>query len=243
MGVLKIGVVMDPIDKIDVAKDTTFVLMLEAERRKHELHYMELGDLSICGATPEGRYRRVNVARAAPHYRFGESATGPLADFDVMLMRKDPPFDMNFFFATHLLSMIDEKKCLVVNRPLGLREANEKLYALNFSSLIPETLVSGDMDQLRRFMNEIGGEMIVKPLDGYGGSGVFYLHRKTETSTHCWKRRRRTAEIPSWRSVTSRRCVRATSGSSCSTASRSARCCASRAKMKPAAISTSGARR
>ena len=178
MGVLKIGVVMDPIEKIDIDKDTTFVLMLEAERRKHELYHMGLGDLSIRGATPEGRYRRVNVARAAPHYRFGESATGPLADFDVILMRKDPPFDMNFFFATHLLSLIDERKCLVVNRPLGLREANEKLYALNFPLLIPETLVSGDMDRLRRFMDEVGGEMIVKPLDGCGGSGVFYLHRQ-----------------------------------------------------------------
>jgi glutathione synthase len=169
---------MDPIEKIDIDKDTTFVLMLEAERRKHELYYMELGDLFIRGATPEGRYRRVNVAQAAPHYRFGESGMAPLADFDVILMRKDPPFDMNFFFATHLLSLIDEKKCLVVNRPLGLREANEKLYALNFPSLIPETLVSADMDRLRRFMDEIGGEMIVKPLDGCGGSGVFYLHRQ-----------------------------------------------------------------
>ena len=178
MGSLKIGVVMDPIEKIDIDKDTTFVLMLEAERREHELYYMELGDLSIRGATPHGRYRRVSVARAAPHYRFGAGGEGPLADFDVILMRKDPPFDMNFFFATHLLSLVDEKKCLVVNRPLGLREANEKLYALNFPSLIPETLVSGDMDRLRRFMNEIGGEMIVKPLDGCGGSGVFYLTRQ-----------------------------------------------------------------
>ena len=173
MGSLKIGVVMDPIEKIDIEKDTTFVLMLEAERRRHELYYMELGDLSIRGATPQGRYRRVNVARAVPHYRFGAGGEGPLADFDVILMRKDPPFDMNFFFATHLLSLVDEKKCLVINRPLGLREANEKLYALNFPALIPETLVSGDIDRLRRFMNEIGGEMIVKPLDGCGGSGVF----------------------------------------------------------------------
>jgi glutathione synthase len=93
-------------------------------------------------------------------------------------MRKDPPFDMKFFFATHLLSLVDERKCLVVNHPRGLRDANEKLYALNFPELIPETLVSSDIGQLRQFMKEVGGEMIIKPLDGCGGSGVFYLNQK-----------------------------------------------------------------
>jgi glutathione synthase len=102
----------------------------------------------------------------------------PLSWFDVIFMRKDPPFDMNFFFATHLLSLVDERKCLVVNHPLGLREANEKLYALNFLGLVPETLVSSDTAKLKKFMEEQDGEMIIKPLDGCGGSGVFYLHRK-----------------------------------------------------------------
>ena len=176
MRALKIGVIMDPIEKINIEKDTTFVLMLEAERRGHEVHYMELDDLSIRGTTPVGRFRRVSVARATPHYRFGAESSGPLSGFDVILMRKDPPFDMKFFFATHLLSLVDERKCLVVNHPLGLREANEKLYALNFPEVIPETFVSGDIGQLKQFMEEMGGEMIIKPLDGCGGSGVFYLH-------------------------------------------------------------------
>jgi len=178
MGNLKIGVAMDPIEKIDIDKDTTFVLMLEAQRRGHEICYMELDDLSIRDAIPEGHFRRVSVARDTPHYRFGASAAKPLSWFDVILMRKDPPFDMKFFFATHLLSLVDERKCLVVNHPLGLREANEKLYALNFPDLIPPTLVSSDMGRLKQFMKEQGGEMIIKPLDGCGGSGVFYLHRK-----------------------------------------------------------------
>lgn len=176
MPALKIGVVMDPIDKIDIDKDTTFVLMLDAERRGHKLYYMELGDLSIRGPTPGGGCRRVHVARAAPHYRFAESFSKPLSWFDVILMRKDPPFDMKFFFATHLLSLVDGRKCLVINHPQGLREANEKLYALNFPSVIPETLVSSDIQALKRFMEELGGEMIIKPLDGCGGSGVFYLN-------------------------------------------------------------------
>ncbi len=176
MAALKIGVVMDPVDKINIDKDTTFVLMLEAQRRGHEVYYMELEDLFIRGGTPFGRFCRIQLARATPHFQFGERATGALEDFDALLMRKDPPFDMKFFFATHLLSLVDEGKCFVMNDPKGLREANEKLYALRFPEQIPQTLVSSDMGRLKDFMEELGGEMIIKPLDGCGGSGVFYLN-------------------------------------------------------------------
>lgn len=178
MGVLKIGVIMDPIEKIEIDKDTTFVLMLEAQGRGHEVYYMELADLFIRTGVPAARFRRVSVARAAPHYRFGEEGTQPLDWFDVVLMRKDPPFDLKFFFVTHFLSLVDKARCLVVNDPLGLREANEKLFALNFPEVIPQTLVASDMARLKRFMGELGGEMIIKPLDGCGGSGVFYLCQK-----------------------------------------------------------------
>jgi glutathione synthase len=175
---LKIGVVMDPIEKISVDKDTTFVLILEMQERGHEVYYMELDDLFIRGGTPQGDFRRLHVARALPHYELREFATGALEDFDAVLMRKDPPFDMNFFFATHLLSLIDEHKCFVMNNPKGLREANEKLYALRFPEQIPQTLVSGNLQRLRDFMMDLGGEMIIKPLDGCGGSGVFYLNNQ-----------------------------------------------------------------
>ena len=175
MAVLKIGVVMDPVDRINIDKDTTFVLMLEAQQRGHEVYYMEVDDLFIRGGTPYGRYRRLHLARAVPHYQLGELTVGALDDFAVLLMRKDPPFDMKFFFATHLLSLVDEQKCFVMNHPKGLREANEKLYALRFPEQIPQTLVSSDMRQLKEFMDELGGEMIIKPLDSSGGSGVFYL--------------------------------------------------------------------
>ena len=93
-------------------------------------------------------------------------------------MRKDPPFDMKFFFCTHILSLVDEQKCFVINNPKGLREANEKLYALRFPEQIPQTIVTGDMRRLKEFMAELGGEMIIKPLDGAGGSGVFYLNEQ-----------------------------------------------------------------
>ncbi|HEV8722936.1 MAG TPA: glutathione synthase [Candidatus Binatia bacterium] len=175
---LKIGVVMDPVDKIDIDKDTSFVLMLEAQRRGHEIYFMELDDLFIRGGTPDGRYRRLELARATPHYRLGESRTGSLEEFDSVWMRKDPPFDLKYFFATHLLSLVDQSKCFVMNDPKGLREANEKLYALRFPEQIPQTLVTSDMARLRAFMSELGGEMIIKPLDGCGGSGVFYLNEQ-----------------------------------------------------------------
>jgi len=175
---LKIGVIMDPIEKIDIQKDTTFVLMLEAQKRGHELYYMGIDDLSIRDTTPEAHFRRVSVARADSHYRLDQAAVQPLQWFDVMLMRKDPPFNMKFFFATLLLSLVDERKCLVVNHPRALRDANEKLYALSFPDLIPPTLVSGNMGRLKEFMKDQGGEMIIKPLDGCGGSGVFYLNEK-----------------------------------------------------------------
>jgi glutathione synthase len=175
---LKIGVVMDPVDKINIDKDTTFVLMLEAQRRGHEIYFMELDDLFVRGGTPCGRYRRLELARATPHYQLGEQTTGALEEFDSIWMRKDPPFDLKFFFATHLLSLVDPSKCFVMNSPKGLREANEKLYALRFPEQIPQTLVTSDMTRLRAFMIELGGEMIIKPLDGCGGSGVFYLNEQ-----------------------------------------------------------------
>src|ERR1043166_6362717 len=178
MSLLRVGVIMDPIEIINIDKDTTFVLMLELQKRGHEIYYMQLDDLFIRGGTPHGEFRRLRVARATPHYELGERATGALEDFNSILMRKDPPFDMRFFFATHLLTLVDKQKCFVMNEPMGLREANEKLYALRFPEQIPQTLVTANLPRLRHFMEELGGEMIIKPLDGCGGSGVFYLNKQ-----------------------------------------------------------------
>jgi glutathione synthase len=176
MSQLSIAVVMDPVEKINIDKDTTFVLMLEAQQRGHQIYFLELDDLFIRGGRAHGRYRPLKLARATPHYQLGDLTVGPLGDFDTVWMRKDPPFDMKFFFATHLLSLIDQRKCFVMNNPKGLREANEKLYALRFPEQIPQTMVSSGIDRLKGFMGELGGEMIIKPLDGCGGSGVFYLN-------------------------------------------------------------------
>jgi glutathione synthase len=169
--------IMDPIDRILPDKDTTFVLMLASLARRHEVYTCALLDLSAEGATPRGFCRRTQVQRGEPHYRLLEERREPLSWFDAIFMRKDPPFDLPYLFATQLLSLLDGTSTLVINNPRGLRDANEKLYALNFPDLIPPTLVTADPDRLKSFLDRLGGEMIVKPLDGCGGAGVFHLHR------------------------------------------------------------------
>ena len=175
---LRLLYVMDPMSRVLVDKDTTFAFQLEGQKRGHEQYHCEPQELFVERTVPHATVRRVEVERAAVPFHLFEARTVPLAAFDVVFMRKDPPFDMAFFFATHLLGLVDPAATLVVNAPRGLREANEKLYALNFPDLIPESLVTGDMTRLRAFLQELGGEMIVKPLDGCGGAGVLHVQRE-----------------------------------------------------------------
>ena len=117
--------------------------------------------------------------RAVPHFRFlDDGAQYPLEHFDAIFMRKDPPADANYLYATMLLSLADRHRTFVLNDPAGLREANEKLYSLNFPAAIPPTIVTYEIARLKQFMEEQGGEMIVKPLDGHGGEGVFHAHAR-----------------------------------------------------------------
>ena len=176
--------VMDPLDRILPDKDTTFVFMLESQKRGHEVYYCDAAEMFVRDARAHARMRRAEMRRVPPdqrdtvrHYQLFEERTEPLDAFDAVFMRKDPPFDLTYFFATQLLSFVDARKTFVLNRPSGLREANEKLYALNFPSVIPETFVSSDAIRLKAFMEELGGEMIIKPLTGCGGAGVFHLQR------------------------------------------------------------------
>ncbi len=173
---LRIGFVMDPLAGIDIEKDTTFVFLEEAGARGHECLYIPPESLSIRTGTPEARMTPVSVRRkAGDHYVLGEERRAPLDELDVVLLRKDPPFDMEFFFDTHVASLANEARVLLVNDPRGLRDANEKLYALHFPEVIPESLVTSDMSLLKEFLIELGGEMIVKPLDGCGGTGIFHV--------------------------------------------------------------------
>ncbi len=173
--------VIDPIERFLPDKDTTFVFMLESQARGHEIYVLGIDDLFARESAAYGRVRRAEVKRPRPaeplHYRLFEERVTPLTWFDAVFMRKDPPFDMTYFVATHLLGFVDPQRTFVLNDPRGLREANEKLYALHFPSVIPPSVVTADMQRLKTFLDELGGEMIVKPLDGAGGAGVFHLHR------------------------------------------------------------------
>ena len=173
----KFAFLMDPLEAVLPDKDTTFVFMLEALRRGHQLYHLGLKGLYAQGHQGFAEARRCEVARATPHFKFLDSgAQYPLEAFDAIFMRKDPPADAPYLYATMILSLADRQRTFVLNEPAGLREANEKLYALNFPGAIPPTIVTYEIPRLKRFMQEQGGEMIVKPLDGHGGEGVFHAH-------------------------------------------------------------------
>jgi len=161
--------VMDPPARVNPRADTTYVIMREAQARGHEVLHCEASDLALEGtaAVAGARLARVEPTGIA----LGEARRVALGDCSAVLMRKDPPYDIEYYFATLLL---DRAGTLVINNPQGLRDANEKLYALNFPEFIPPTIVTRDAARLRSYQDELGGEMIVKPLDGCGGRGVLY---------------------------------------------------------------------
>jgi glutathione synthase len=173
---VRILVVMDPVERIHPSTDTTLMLITEARERRHEVHVCLPESLTLDGGEPFGDTRLVGRAgrELRPCVELGDPSRRALAEFQVVLMRKDPPFDLEFYFTTLLLERA-RGKTLVVNDPRGLREANEKLYIFNFPSLIAPTRVTRNQDELRRFLALQGGQMIVKPLDGCGGSGIFHV--------------------------------------------------------------------
>lgn len=166
---------MDPIQTINIEKDTTFVLMLESQSRGHEVWYLELKDLFVNNGKACGSVSEIKLKRAEDYFQFGRTDTVQLDSFDVVWMRKDPPFNMDYIYSTYILSLVDPEKTLVLNNPMGIRESNEKLYTLNFPDLIPKSIVTKDINKLKEFLGEVGGEMVVKPLDGCGGEGIFYV--------------------------------------------------------------------
>ena len=172
---IKVGVVMDPIGSITVKKDTTLAMMLAAQRRGWELRYMELGDLFVRDGTAHARMRPVEV-RDDPDdwYTLADSRTCPLASLDVILMRKDPPFDMEFVYSTYILERAEAEGVLVINRPQSLRDANEKMFTAWFPQCCPPTLVTREHARMGAFLAE-HGDVIVKPLDGMGGMSIFRI--------------------------------------------------------------------
>ncbi|WP_319781602.1 glutathione synthase [Oceanisphaera sp. IT1-181] len=173
MTAIKLGIVMDPIQSINIKKDTSFAMLLEAQRRGYELWYMEMGDLSLRGGDSFGRMAKLTVKEDANQwFTLDEPQLLPLSDLDVILMRKDPPFDTEYIYATYLLERAEEKGTLIVNKPQSLRDANEKLYTAWFSEFTPTTLVTRSAMDIRAFHEE-HSDMIIKPLDGMGGASIF----------------------------------------------------------------------
>lgn len=178
---IKLGIVMDPIATINIKKDTSFAMLLEAQRRGYELHYMEMNDLYLINGEARARTRTLSVEQNYDKwYDFTGEQDLPLADLDVILMRKDPPFDTEFIYATYIPERAEEKGTLIVNKPQSLRDCNEKLFTARFSELTPETLVTRNKAQLKAFW-EKHGDIIMKPLDGMGGASIFRVKAGDQT--------------------------------------------------------------
>ena len=172
---VRLGVVMDPIERIKPAKDTTLAMLLEAQRRGYALEYMTQGDLWVLEGRLGARMRSLQVRDDPDCW----CALGPLreddpAALDVILMRKDPPFDMEYIYTTFLLERAEEHGVLVVNRPAALRDVSEKAYTMWFPEFTPPTMVTRSMADMRHFVERFGAS-VVKPMDGMGGRSIFVV--------------------------------------------------------------------
>ena len=171
---LRVAVQMDPIASINIDGDSTFALMLEAQARGHALWHYHVRDLALAGGRVLAHAQPIEVRRVkGDHFTLGAPVELDLGQVDVVLMRQDPPFDMAYITATHILEHI-HPKTLVVNDPASVRNAPEKLFVTHFPDLMPETLISADIRQIRRFRDK-HGDIILKPLFGNGGAGVFHV--------------------------------------------------------------------
>ena len=172
---IRLGVVMDPIERIKPAKDTTLAMLLEAQRRGYQLEYMTQADLWVLEGRFGARLRALAVVDDPERwFQLGPVREADGSELDVILMRKDPPFDMEYIYTTFLLERAEAAGVLVVNKPRALRDVNEKAYTMWFPELTPATLVTRSMQDMRRFVARHGAA-VVKPLDGMGGRSIFVL--------------------------------------------------------------------
>lgn len=172
---IKLGIVMDPIGSINANKDSSLAMLLAAKKRGWELYYMEQSDLFLEAGRCHALLTRLEVRdNEDDWYTLSEKRTAPLDELDVILMRKDPPVDMEFIYTTFLLQRAESHGTLVVNNPASIRNANEKLYTAWFPQCCAPTRVSREIKQLKKFHHE-HGDIIVKPLDGMGGASVFRI--------------------------------------------------------------------
>jgi len=173
----RLAVVMDPISEIKYAKDTSLAMLLAAQKRGFELHYLTQSDLYLRDGVARGKARPLTVeANPQRWFELGEPVDRPLGDMDVILMRKDPPFDMEFIYTTYILDRAELAGAMVVNRPAGLRDMNEKVYTAWFPEYCAPTLVTRDMEAMAAFAVE-HERIVVKPLHGMGGRSIFVVDK------------------------------------------------------------------
>ena len=172
---IKLGIVMDPISAINIKKDSSFAMLLQAQQRGYEIHYMEMADLYLLEGEARASTKLLSVEQNPDKwFSFSSQQDIALSELDVILMRKDPPFDTEYIYATYILERAEDKGTLIVNKPQSLRDANEKLYTSWFSQFTPKTLVSRDAKRLKAFYQS-EQDIILKPLDGMGGASIFRL--------------------------------------------------------------------
>jgi len=172
---IKLGVVMDPISSVKVHKDSSMAMMLEAQKRGYDIYYIEMKDLYLEQGQCRANTCTVKVFDDADcWYQLGEPQNIALSELDAVLMRKDPPFDTEYIYATYMLERAEVEGTLIVNKPQSLRDCNEKLFTAWFPDLTPRTLVTRNAGQIRDFHQELK-DIIIKPLDGMGGSSIFRI--------------------------------------------------------------------
>jgi glutathione synthase len=173
----RLGVVMDPIAELKYAKDSTFAMLTAAQARGFELYYLEQRDLSLRDGIALARLRPLKVHQDPKlWFTLGEPAVQPLGELDCILMRKDPPFDTEYIYSTYILEQAEAAGALVVNRPRGLRDMNEKVYTAWFPEACAPTLITRDMGDMEAFLKD-EGKIVAKPLDGMGGRSIFVVEK------------------------------------------------------------------
>lgn len=178
MAALTIGFLMDPLETVRVDHDSTFALMLEAQKRGHRVLYFEQGWLRFNGRCAEARMRHVTVRREpGRHFDVLDEAARPLSELDVLFLRKDPPVDAEFLHATQLVELCQGRKPVYINDPTGIRDANEKLFALRYPDLMPDTRITRELPVLLDFIARNEQGTILKPIDGFGGKGILFLSK------------------------------------------------------------------
>lgn len=180
--------VMDPVDTVIVDEDTSFALMDAAQKRGYQVDHCLARDVGLDGGTPIAEVRRATMSRSGvTPITLSDAREVCLEAYDFIWVRTDPPFNDRYLWLTLILERLRETSTRVINDPRGLRDANEKLYACHFPELMPKTLVSSSRERIRRFVDEVGGKAVIKPIDGHGGSGIFMLELGDKNFNACFE--------------------------------------------------------